>query len=100
MLSMGALCLTLKPMKLSQLVIIKLKALSHLILKNVPYVPYKYTIHAEQDCINKCPKSLISKCSMVLVKVTKNDIVKPCEKCAKLIKKYKIKRVYCFPCNE
>ena len=66
----------------------------------VPYVPNKYTIHAEQDCIRKCPKNLISKCTMILVKITHLDNVASCTMCAKIIIKYKIKRVYCYSCNE
>ncbi len=67
---------------------------------NVPYVPNKYTIHAEQDCIRRCPKDIISKCTMILVKITHLDNVAPCGMCASLIVKYKIKKVYCYSCNE
>jgi deoxycytidylate deaminase len=61
-------------------------------------VANKYTIHAEQDCIRKCPKNKINRCFMVLVKITHLDNVAPCAMCAKLINKYKIKKVYCYSC--
>jgi tRNA(Arg) A34 adenosine deaminase TadA len=70
------------------------------IKSRIPYVANKFTIHAEQDCIRKCPKNIINKCIMILVKITNLDNVAPCEMCAKLIKKYKIKKIYCFSCNE
>ena len=37
---------------------------------------------------------------MILVKITPLDNVAPCEMCDKLIKKYKIKRLYCYSINE
>jgi deoxycytidylate deaminase len=59
-------------------------------------VANKYSIHAEQDCIRKCPKNIINKCTMYLVKITHLDNVAPCEMCAKLISKYNIKKVHCY----
>jgi len=41
---------------------------------------------------------MINKCYMVLVKITHLDNVAPCAMCAKLINKYKIKKVYCYSC--
>lgn len=63
-------------------------------------MPNKHTIHAEQDCIRKCPRNIISKCTMILVKLTHLDNVAPCQMCDKLIKKYKIKRVHCYSIDE
>ena len=86
--------------KLYQKVIISEKECDHQNLISVFYVANRYTIHAEQDCIRKCPKKIISKCTMILVKITHLDNVAPCEMCAKLISKYKIKRIYCYSCDE
>jgi deoxycytidylate deaminase len=58
-------------------------------------VANRYSIHAEQDCISKCPKKLISKATMLLVRETCMENVLPCSSCKKIIEKYKIKRVYC-----
>jgi cytidine deaminase len=59
------------------------------------YVPKRYTIHAEQDCISKCPKKLIGKATLLLVRESCADKISPCEMCKKLINKYKIKNIYC-----
>ena len=66
-----------------------------MILHIVFYEASKYSVHAEQDCISKCPKKLISKSYMLLVRETNMVNVLPCKKCMNLINKYKIKRVYC-----
>ena len=66
-----------------------------MILNSVFYASKRYTIHAEQDCISKCSKKLISKATMILVRETCVKEIGPCEMCKKLIKKYKIKNVYC-----
>jgi len=58
-------------------------------------VPKRYTVHAEQDCISKCPKKFISKATMILVRETCATDIGPCKMCEKIIKKYKIKNVYC-----
>jgi tRNA(Arg) A34 adenosine deaminase TadA len=59
-------------------------------------VANKFTIHAEQDCISKCPKRRIKNSYMILVKLTHLDNVAPCAMCAGMISKYKIKRVYSY----
>ena len=63
------------------------------------YVPKRYSIHAEKDCISKCPKKLISKCTLVLVRKTCAEDIKPCDMCMKLINKYKIKKISCININ-
>jgi len=68
-------------------------------IRDCCYEPNKYTIHAEQDCIRKCPKKIISNCTMILVKITHLDNVAPCDMCANLISKYRIKKVLCYSCN-
>lgn len=55
-----------------------------------------YTTHAEQDCIAKCPKKLLPKSTLLLVRETIGDDIKSCEKCMKLINKYKIKSIKCI----
>lgn len=64
------------------------------------YVPKRHTVHAEQDCISKCPKKLISKATLLLIRETNAENVMPCDKCMKLIKKYKIKTTYCKNINK
>lgn len=60
------------------------------------YKPKCHTIHAEQDCISKCPKKIISKATLLLVRETNGEDIGPCYKCQKIIDKYKIKSVYCI----
>lgn len=64
---------------------------------NVPYESYKYCIHAEQDCINKCKnKKILKKCILILIKLTGSGELKqcePCKMCSHIIKKYKIRKV-------
>jgi deoxycytidylate deaminase len=60
------------------------------------YKPKCHTTHAEQDCISKCPKKLIGKATLLLVRESCADKIGPCDKCLKLINKYKIKSIYCI----
>ena len=61
------------------------------------YEPNKYTIHAEQSCIQKCKdKTIIRKCKLIIVKIDKNNNIincKPCSMCNHIINKYKVRRV-------
>ena len=41
----------------------------------------------EQDCISKCPKKLIGKATLLLVRESCADKISPCEMCKKLINK-------------
>lgn len=59
------------------------------------YEPTCHTIHAEQSCISKCSKKLISKATLLLVRKSPTDKIGPCEKCMKIINKYKIKNIIC-----
>jgi len=72
----------------------------HLVnLVNVPYLANKYTIHAEQDCIMRCPKNKRANSIMVLIKITHLENVAPCTMCMHMIDKYKIKRIHCYSFN-
>lgn len=68
-------------------------------IDSVFYVPNKYSIHAEQSCINKCKnKTIIRKCTLILVTVSNENVLKhckPCDMCAHIIKKYKVRKVLC-----
>jgi cytidine deaminase len=66
-----------------------------MMLYSVFYVPKRYTVHAERECISKCPKKLISKATLLLVRETCGTEIGPCGMCQKLIDKYKIKSVIC-----
>ncbi len=73
---------------------------------SVFYEACKYTYHAEQSCIMKCPnKNILKNCTLILVRLVKNtntntdtniSIAKPCPMCAHIINKYKIRRVICI----
>jgi len=63
------------------------------------YVPNKYTVHAEQDCISKCPKNKLKHSIMILVKISNLEDIYPCMMCTGIITKYGIKRVYSFSIN-
>jgi cytidine deaminase len=65
---------------------------------SVFYEAKKYTWHAEQSCIMKCKnKNLIKKSYMILVKITKKEmIVHPCTMCDHIIKKYGVKKIICL----
>ena len=62
-----------------------------------PYQQYKYSIHAEQSCINKCKnKKILKYCILILIKLTNNGKIKncePCHMCFHIIKKYKVFKV-------
>jgi len=66
------------------------------IIGSVPYMANKYSIHAEQSCINKCKnKKIIKYCTLILVTI-KNDTLNkccPCSMCEHIIKKYKVRKV-------
>lgn len=57
----------------------------------------KYSVHAEQACINNVKnKNILKECTLVLLKLNRNGYLtdcEPCEMCAHIIKKYKIKKV-------
>jgi len=56
----------------------------------------KISIHAEQDCINKCRyKHLIPKSTLMLIRLSNTDLIRvePCHTCADIIDKYGIRRV-------
>lgn len=61
------------------------------------YVPNKYTIHAEQDCINKLKnKSILKDCILLVIKITPSgNLINsfPCNMCDRIIKKYKVRKV-------
>jgi hypothetical protein len=65
--------------------------------KQCIYVPNKYTLHAEQYCINKCKnKNILKDCILVLIKLdNQNKCIygSPCDMCNNIIKKYKIKKI-------
>ena len=61
------------------------------------YEAKKYSRHAEQNCIANCKnKKIIEKCVMILVKISENENVYPCNMCQHIIDKYKVKKVYTF----
>lgn len=71
------------------------------------YTQNKFSVHAEQSAINNCiDKNILQKCRIILVKIKTrsfntedNEILKkckPCNKCEKILKKYKIKDVTCY----
>ena len=69
------------------------------------YVPNKWSVHAEQDCINqflkrnKNKKRLLGMMTLYLIKMNNTDNViecEPCSKCSKIIKKYGIKKVVVY----
>ena len=61
------------------------------------YLPNVYSIHAEQDCINKVKnKTLLKKSILILVCLGSGNKLKSCEPCcmcSHIIKKYKIRKV-------
>lgn len=65
-------------------------------------MPNRYTIHAEQDCINNFlkkygnQKKILQNCTLILIKMNqRGELIKcePCSMCAKIIKKYGINKV-------
>lgn len=64
------------------------------------YVANKYSIHAEQSCINKVKnKNILRHCKLILVCVSNIGILKeckPCHMCWHIVNKYKIKKVITF----
>jgi cytidine deaminase len=84
--------------KLFQKVTTHIKARLVVNQTSVFYEAKKYTWHAEQACIMKCKKkNLISKSYMILVKITKKEmVVHPCTMCDHIIKKYGVKKIVCF----
>jgi hypothetical protein len=64
------------------------------------YVANKYSIHAEQNCIQRCKnKNILKECTLILVKLnSKKQLVKceSCDKCCHVINKYKIKKVITY----
>ena len=67
-------------------------------INRVFYTPNKYTTHAEVDCIMKMKdKRILKRCSMLIVRLDKNDNCTscgPCKCCGKIINKYGIKKIY------
>ncbi len=66
------------------------------------YVSNKYSIHAEQSCINKFikrygnQKQILNKCVLYLIKINRDNNpipCKPCKMCTKIINKYHINKV-------
>jgi tRNA(Arg) A34 adenosine deaminase TadA len=61
------------------------------------YEANKYSIHAEQACINKCKnKNKLRECTLILVRLNKKgDPVdcKPCTMCQGIINKYGVRKV-------
>ncbi|SPN79461.1 CMP deaminase [Brazilian cedratvirus IHUMI] len=66
---------------------------------------YRFSLHAEQMCINRCKdKTLLPKCTLVLVRVCnitsqkKQKLVYipsyPCAKCLHIIEKYSVAKIY------
>ena len=70
------------------------------IKSHVPYVPNKYSIHAEQSCINKVKnKAILKYCTLILVSISSDGrLIKccSCSKCQHIINKYKIKNVIVY----
>ena len=57
----------------------------------------KFSRHAEQNCISNCKnKEIIKKCIMILVRISENPNVYPCNMCQHIINKYKVKKLYSF----
>lgn len=47
--------------------------------------------------IMKCPKKILEKCTMYLVRITdKEDTCVCCNNCRNLIEKYNVRKVYCI----
>jgi deoxycytidylate deaminase len=67
-----------------------------LIRSLVFYVPNKYSVHAEQDCINNLKnKSILKDCILIVIKINQGGSIinsEPCNNCCRIIKKYKIKK--------
>lgn len=84
--------------KLYRKVIINVQPAYNFQTSRVPYVAYKYSIHAEQMCISKCKnKSLLANSILVLVRISSDGNIIPCfpcHKCEHIITKYKVRRVY------
>jgi deoxycytidylate deaminase len=59
------------------------------------YKSNKYSSHAEQNCIANCKdKYLISKCDMLLLRISHSDDVRPCDMCQHIINKYNVKKLF------
>jgi cytidine deaminase len=65
-----------------------------LIQHRVFYEAYRFSIHAEQDCIVNCPKKYLNKKSIMVIFRHKGEHIDSCTKCKALLGKYGIK-VYC-----
>ena len=61
------------------------------------YEAKKYSIHAEQDCINKCRnKNILKYCTLVLIKFGTNQQIRscqPCQMCSHIIRKYGVRKI-------
>jgi deoxycytidylate deaminase len=66
---------------------------------NKSYESNKYSIHAEQDAIQKIKnKNILKYCKIYIIRITKNNIIEqgiPCENCNNLLNKYKLNFCYC-----
>jgi pyrimidine deaminase RibD-like protein len=67
---------------------------------SVLYTRKKYSIHAEQACINSVRnKQLIKHATLYLIRLSPcSKIVSsaPCDMCSNIIVKYKVRKVICF----
>jgi cytidine deaminase len=62
---------------------------------SILYESNKYSSHAEQNCIANCrDKYLISKCDMILLRISDSNDVRPCNLCQHLINKYNVKKLF------
>ena len=63
------------------------------------YVANKYTWHAEQRCIkNYFNKSNLKYCTLIIVRIDRNNNVipcQPCKMCCSIINKYRVRKVIC-----
>lgn len=60
------------------------------------YNRFKFSMHAEVDCIMNCKKKDLLPKSTIYIYCVNKDNVAPCEICMKFIERYKIKKIKCF----
>ena len=71
--------------------------MQRVIYVSVFYVRNKYSVHAEKCAIMQVKnKHRLQYCKIVIVKINNRniDFATPCEMCQKLLKKYKITKIY------
>lgn len=68
-----------------------------IIYSRVFYEQNKYSTHAEKNALFQIKdKNILRMCKIYIIKIRNNEITQsiPCDACAKLLKKYGVKKIY------